>query len=148
MWTAGWDRCERSSFQLSALSFQLSARSRQSSAKPPLGVRRRLMTGDWRLSSDVDHGARGGDEVGFSDVVALFLVEDDFANEGFQFGVGGAAAHLGVQVVIPDGEEAGSNFAVGGDADAAAVSAEGVRDGRDDADFAQAVFEAVAPGGF
>ena len=56
--------------------------------------------------------------------------------------------HLRVQIVIPDGEQAGANFAVAGDADAAAMSAEGMRDRRDDADFADAVFEAVAAGGF
>ncbi len=40
------------------------------------------------LSADVDHGAGSGDEVGFSDVVALFFVEDDAADEVGEFGIG------------------------------------------------------------
>ena len=42
------------------------------------------------------------------------------------------------------GEETGADFAVGGEADAAAGAAEGEGDGRDDADLADAVVEGVA----
>ena len=99
------------------------------------------------LSADMHHGARRGHEIGFADVVALFFLLDHAANEFRQFFVGSAAAHLGVQVVVPDGKQAGADLAVGGDADAAAVSAEGMGDRRDDADLADAVVEAVAARG-
>ena len=77
-----------------------------------------------------------------------FFLRDDSANEVCQFVVARAAAHLGVQVMIPDREQAGANLAVGGDADAAAMSAEGMRDGSDDADLADAIVEAVTSRGF
>src|SRR5580704_2942925 len=72
----------------------------------------------------------------------------DIANEFFQLRVACAAEHLGVQVVIPDGKQASADFPVGGDANAAAMSAEGMRDWRDDADFTNAIVEAVAARGF
>ena len=50
--------------------------------------------------------------------------------------------------MVPDREQAGADFAVAGDADAAAVSTERMRDRGDDADFADAVVEAVAARGF
>src|SRR5271166_6901075 len=53
-----------------------------------------------------------------------------------------------MEVVIPDREQAGADFAVAGDADAAAVAAEGMGNGSDDADLADAIVEAVAARGF
>src|SRR5579864_5772322 len=52
-----------------------------------------------------------------------------------------------MQVVVPDGKEASANLAVAGDADAAAMPAEGMRDRCDDSDFADAVIEAITAGG-
>ncbi len=100
------------------------------------------------LSADVDHGSGGGDEVGFADVVPFFLFLDDCSDEVGYFFVAGAAAHLGVQIVIPDGEEAGANLAIAGNADAAAMAAKGVRNRRDDSDLSHAVIETVAARGF
>src|SRR5579863_2943109 len=94
------------------------------------------------------HRSRRRNEVRFADVVAFFFFLDYAADEIFQLFVAGAATHLGVEVVVPHREKAGADFAVAGDADAAAVSAEGMGDGSDDADFADAVAEAVAAGGF
>jgi hypothetical protein len=48
------------------------------------------------------HRSRSGDEVGFADVMAFFFLGDDSANEVRQFFVAGAAAHLRMQVVIPN----------------------------------------------
>ena len=77
-----------------------------------------------------------------------FFFLDHAANEFRQLFVRGAAAHLAVQIVVPDGKQAGANFAVGGDANAAAVSAERMRHRRDDSDFSDAVVEAIAARGF
>src|SRR5579863_2306642 len=97
-----------------------------------------------RLSPDVHHGSRRRHKIGLADVVTLFFLGDDALNEFFQFVIAGPALHLGVQVVVPYGKETGADFAVAGDADAAAMSAEGMRHWRDDSDFADAVFETVA----
>ena len=94
------------------------------------------------------HCPRRGHEIRLADVVALFFFLHHAADELGQLFVGSAAPHLGVQVVVPHGEQAGADFAVAGDADAAAVSAEGMRDRSDDSDFADAVVEAIAAGGF
>ena len=80
-------------------------------------------------------------------MVAGFFLEDHPADEQFQLRVGCTPLHLGVQVVVPDGKQAGADLAVGGEADPAAVSAERMGDGRDDSDFAHAVVESVAAGG-
>ena len=62
--------------------------------------------------------------------------------------VAGTAAHLRVQIVVPHGEQAGADFSVAGDPDAAAMSAEGMRYGCNDADLTYAVFKTVATRGF
>src|SRR5690348_15108634 len=56
--------------------------------------------------------------------------------------------HAASQIVIEEGEQAGANLAVRGQAYTRTMSAERVRDGRDDADLAQAVVKGVAPRGF
>ena len=86
-----------------------------------------------------------GTKSGFADVVPLFFLRHDAANEFCQLFVAGAAPHLRVQVVIPDRKQAGADLAVAGDADAAAMSAERMRHRSDDADLADAIFEAIAP---
>src|SRR5580698_8074103 len=107
-----------------------------------------ILDGSEVSSTDVHHRSRCRNEVRLADVVAFFFFLDYAADELFQLFVAGAALHLGVEVVVPYREQAGADFAVAGDADAAAVSAEGMRDGSDDADFADAVVEAVAARGF
>src|SRR4051812_35327686 len=56
-------------------------------------------------STDAAHGARGGDEIGFADVVASFFAPDNplqpFANRL----VGRAAAQQGAKIVFGDAEE-------------------------------------------
>src|ERR1700722_7261922 len=91
------------------------------------------------------HGSRRGHEVRFADMVPLFLLRHHAANEFFQFFVTCAALHLRVQIVVPDRKKAGTNFAIAGNADAAAMSAEGMRDGSYNPDLADSVFEAIAP---
>ena len=79
--------------------------------------------------------------------MAFFFLGHDSADELGELFVARATAHLGVQVVVPDRKQAGANLAVAGDADAATVSTERMRDGGDDADLADAIFEAVAARG-
>src|ERR1700758_1988988 len=100
------------------------------------------------LPADVNHGAGGWNEVRFADVLAGPFFEEHHTNELLVLRVGGAAPDLRVQIVIPDGEQASANFSVGSDADAAAMSAERMRDRRDDADLAEAVVKTVTAGGF
>ena len=50
--------------------------------------------------------------------------------------------------MVPDRKQAGADFSVTGDANAAAVSAERMRDGRDNSDLPDTVVEAVAARGF
>src|SRR5882757_9158772 len=100
------------------------------------------------LSPDVHHAAGGFFEAGLADVVAGFLLADDGVDVGDQFSVGIAGAHASGEVVVEDGEEAGTDLAVGGEANPAAMPAEGMRDGGDDADLADAIVEAEAARGF
>ena len=71
------------------------------------------------------HAAGGFQESGLADVMARFLLFDRRDNEISKFRVCAAATGDSVEVVVGLGEEAGADFAVGGEADAAAVSAEG-----------------------
>src|SRR5580704_8676969 len=80
-------------------------------------------------------------------MAGLFLLNDT-VDKVCEFGIGGAALHLSIEIVIPYGEQAGADFSIGGDADPAAVPAEWVRNRGDDADFADAIVEAVAACGF
>ncbi len=91
------------------------------------------------------HGPRSWDEIRLADVMPLFFFLHHALNEFREFFVARAAPHLGVQVVVPDGEQAGANFSVAGNADTAAMSAERMRHRRDDANLADAIFKAVAP---
>jgi hypothetical protein len=50
--------------------------------------------------------------------------------------------------VVPNRKKAGADLAVGGDADATAVTAEGMRNRSDDSDFANAVVEVIPSRGF
>ncbi len=80
-------------------------------------------------------------------VAGLFFC-DGALDEGDEVGVSASAPHDSVEVVVGLREEAGADLSVGREADAAALAAEGLRDGRDDADFSYAVVEGVADGGF
>src|SRR5579863_4812199 len=99
------------------------------------------------LSPDVHHGPRRRHKIRLADVMTLFFSENHTANELRQFFIRCPALHLRVQIVVPDREQAGANLAIGGDADAAAVAAERMRDRSDDPNLANAVIEAVTPRG-
>lgn len=89
-----------------------------------------------RLSpSNATHGAGGGLEIRFADVVAGFFLPDHFFEPLAQFFVRAAAPQERAQVVLNDAEQAGANFSIGGQADTIAMAAEGLAHGGDDADF-------------
>src|ERR1700683_1009243 len=94
------------------------------------------------------HRPRRGHKVCFADVVALFFSLHHAVNELDQLFVGSPTAHEFVQVVIPNRKQASADFAVGGNADAAAVSAEGMRNRSYDSDFADAIIKVITPRSF
>src|SRR3712207_4252876 len=85
------------------------------------------------LAADEAHRAGGLLEVGLVDVVARLFAQRDRPDVVGHLGARGAGAHHVSQGVFDLGEEAGSNLAVGGEADARTGAAEGFGDGRDDA---------------
>jgi hypothetical protein len=96
----------------------------------------------------VYHRPRRWHKIRLADVMPFLFFRHYSANKFYQLFVASAAAHLGVQIVVPYREQAGADLSVAGDAYSATPSAERMRDGRDDADLADAVVEAVAAGGF
>src|SRR5258707_14329143 len=90
------------------------------------------------LAADEDHGARGRHESRFVDAMAGFFFSDHGANSLFNVLVGGAVAEQGAEIVVILAEKAGADLAVGSEANAGAVAAEGLRDGSDRAILAGA----------
>jgi hypothetical protein len=80
-------------------------------------------------------------------VVPFFFLFNRIVDELRQFFVPGAATHQFVQIVIRDGKQAGANLAIGSNANATAVSAEGMRNWRNDPDLAGTVIKPVAASG-
>ena len=78
--------------------------------------------------------------------MAFFLLAHYALNEAGKLVIRCAVPHQGMEIVVPNGKQAGANLAVGRDADAAAMAAERMRYRSDDADFADAVFEDIAAG--
>src|SRR6266487_7186977 len=85
------------------------------------------------LAADLGHSARGLDEVGLVDAVAPLLAGDRVEVALRDRVVGRAGAQRCAKVVFGGGEQAGSDLAVRGHADAVALGAEGARDRGDDA---------------
>ncbi len=81
--------------------------------------------------------------------MAGFFFSDHGANSLLNVLVGGAVAEQGAEIVVILAEEAGADLAVGGEANAGAVAAEGLRDGSDQANFAgRAVRKFILARGF
>src|SRR3984957_17916665 len=91
------------------------------------------------------HRPRSRNEIRLADVVPRFFLHHYAADELGQLFVARAAPHLSVKIVIPYGKQARANLAVAGDADAAAMSAEGMGRWRDDPDLADAVIKTKTP---
>src|SRR5437762_2352095 len=96
-------------------------------------------------TADMDHAARGLLKTGLADVMAgLFFLHHGAYVLG-QLCIAGACIKASRQVVIKEREQASANFAIRGQADAGAVSAERMRNGSNNADLSQAIIEGVAP---
>src|ERR1700677_4590624 len=81
-------------------------------------------------------------------MVAGFLGLNRLLNELREIFIGAATRQYTIKIVVEVGEETSADFAIGGEADAAAGSAKGLGYGGDDADFADAVVEGIAARGF
>src|SRR5438477_14173 len=90
------------------------------------------------LAADLAHGLAGPDEIGLADLVTLFCLPDPGRDEVADLGVRGAAAKQRFDVVLLDRKQAGPQVAFGGEPYPVADLAEGIADGRDDADPALA----------
>ena len=96
----------------------------------------------------MNHAARRLEKAGLANMVARLLGLDRLLNEPCEIVIGAAACQHTIEIVVEVGEETGADFAIGGEADAAAGAAKGLRYGGDDADFADAVVEGIAARGF
>ena len=94
----------------------------------------------------MDHAAGGFYKTGFAYVVASFFLVYHGSDVGGEFVVSGACVHAGSKIVIEQGEETRPDLAIGGQAYARTMAAEGMRYGRDDADLSQAVIKGVPAG--
>src|SRR5271165_2046332 len=81
-------------------------------------------------------------------MVARLLGFDRLLDEGSEIFIRAAARQHTIEIVIEVGKEAGADLAIGGEADAAAGPAKGLRDGRDDANFSYAIVEGIAARSF
>src|SRR5450432_2238448 len=104
---------------------------------------------DSPLSADKHHSTRGCPEIGGVDAVTLLFFVHDGANIDDQILVGSAFPQHRAQIVIVLAEQAGAQLAVGGEADARAVTTEGLRDRGDQTDLTGGIIgEAVLARGF
>src|SRR5215469_15246177 len=78
-------------------------------------------------------------------MMTCLLTHHNLTDIRTQVSIGSAAQHFSVKIVVTLGKETRADLAVGCEADAAAVSAEGPRNGRDDAYFANAIVECKSP---
>src|SRR5260370_11205822 len=100
------------------------------------------------LSADEDHGARGLDETGLVDAVALFLFHDNRADVGDQIVVRGSLTQQGPQIVVLLAKQAGAELAIGGGADARAMATERHGHPRRETEFATGALRGgIIPGG-
>src|SRR5271167_4475434 len=79
------------------------------------------------LSADEHHGTRRGHEIRGVDAVSFFFLVHYTADVGRHIVVGRALAEHAAQVMIFFAEEAGSQLSIGGQANARAMSTEGLR---------------------
>src|SRR4051795_8205245 len=95
------------------------------------------------LSADVNHRSRRLHEFRLTDVVTRFFLLNCTEDILAQFLVTCAGAHASIEVVLHLGKEAGTDFSVRREPDAAAGSAEGLCDRSNYADLARAVLERI-----
>src|SRR6185437_10045651 len=81
-------------------------------------------------------------------MVPLFFPLYDAADKIPDFVIRSAASHQFMEIVVPNGKQAGANLAIRGDANTAAMTAEGMGNWRDNSNLADAVVKPVAPSCF
>src|SRR4029077_14665022 len=87
------------------------------------------------LPADKHHGTRGWYEVRGIDAVTFLFFVDDRMDIGNEIVICCTFSQQGPQIVIVLAEQAGAQLAVGREADARAMAAEGLRDGSEQADL-------------
>jgi len=97
-----------------------------------------------QLTTDVHHRSGWRHKASLSDVMPLFLAADCVTDKVHQFVVRCTAAHESVQIMVPDRKKARADLSVGSDPNTAAVAAEWSRDGRNDSDLPDTIFEHIA----
>src|SRR5437762_11352062 len=90
------------------------------------------------------HTPRGLNESWLANMMARFFPLHHTANKAHQLTIAGAALHHAVEIVVEERKQARADLSVRGDADARAVSAKGMRNRSDDANFSNSIFEGVA----
>src|SRR5438552_12312253 len=96
------------------------------------------------LSPDATHRPLRLNEIRFADVMAFLLLPDDFLKALTEGLIRSTAAQQRFQVLLGEAEQAGADFAVGGQAKAIAMAAKRLAHRRDDADLAAAIGERPA----
>src|SRR5688572_7149915 len=99
-------------------------------------------------TADAAHRALRLLEFRFPDVVSFLLAQRHLSEPRADRRVGIALSEHALEVMLADAEEAGAHLAVGREADAVAVAAEGFRHRGDDPDLGFGIRKAPAPGGF
>src|SRR5260221_10993420 len=87
------------------------------------------------LTTDKHHGTRRRPEIRFVDTMAFFLFANHGTNVGSQILVAGIFSQQTAQIVIILAEKAGTELAIGGQPDAAKMSAEKLRGPSETTDF-------------
>src|SRR5207247_7549328 len=96
------------------------------------------------LSPDATHRPFRLNEIWFADVMAFLLLPDDFLKALPEGLVGGTAAQQRFQIRLGEAEQAGPDFAVGGQAKAVAMAAKRFAHRRNNSDLTLAVGERPA----
>src|SRR5439155_1023426 len=96
------------------------------------------------LSPNATHRPLGLDEIRFADVMAFLLLPDDFLKTLPDNVIRSPAAQQRLQIRLGEAEQAGADFAVGGQAQPIAMAAKRFADRRDNADLATAIGEGPA----
>src|SRR5579872_2685278 len=102
----------------------------------------------WKLPADVNHAAGRLQKSRFANVMTSFFLCDYRVNISGHVLVRSAAEHLSIEIMIEKREQASTNLAVGGDANARAMSTKRMGDGGDNANFSEVIVESIAAGSF
>jgi hypothetical protein len=100
------------------------------------------------LTTDAAHRSLWLDERGLTNVMAVFLLQDNFPQGVFDNVIRGTVAKDAFQIMLVCAEEAGAHFTIRGEAQAVAVTAERFRYRCDNPNFGIVLSELPAAGCF